>query len=1376
MKKSRHYKRIILTIVSAIISFNSFSQEIVYTISGVFNNQKLSLDSIQFENLSNGTSLTFSELLKQQIYQINLSTKQLNNNTIAIESKYFKDSYQLIRNIPGQISISFNSSIRSGINLNVYNIEGQLLYNTEYKDIGRGSIINIILPYSGIYIVELRNNFGSITYKGVGAPEVGQLKSSLEVKGSSNARMLKSAIQTRGSDFNFCYGDSLRVSIYLEGYYSRPKVLEIVESTNLEYTLNISSVTTEGISEGYVKISDEIQSFVEYNIHNGNVTFPIVDGSIDIYPGDIMTIDADTTGFLRKVIGIKEDHGKIVFETQQALMSELFVNKEFSLSTELFEPNQVLNSTSSLEEISDALVDERGFIHPVEIIYTDSYGGTIRKSVLDLNDNVDSTDIININYPFSGESIVGNEGETVNLYAEEGYVKFNSNAVFSFKFNIDEEIDENTKIHKGDLEYFEFYLENTVDVLARLTLNTQKDINNSYQDDLHHFSPVTAKFIIPPGVPVWIKFQVDLLKNIDVDASTSLDAEWGFHSIRANKTGGRYDNINDKLIPINESEKIDTVFHLIVDEKSNAYSRFEVYPRIEMKFYSYLGPYAEVAPYVTGEVYLKNHEVNTSSGTKNTAFWNSKIDLGLDLRLGMTVDFILRNKDIPMEPISFPTYTFWESPDNIELISELPTNPEFGQSYPIIFSVTDNLDQPVSGCPVYMFSEGYSSAEVKYTDFLGQVEFLWIIGENAGDYSYTSQIFNSDFEIVDEFTYIFEIPATKATLTTVKPNSISSTKANSGGSVISNGGSQITSKGVCWSTKSEPTIQDDKTNDGTGLGDFKSYIFDLDPGKKYYIRAYAINEAGVAYGGQYSFTTSTSTTSPIITTYSLSDITTNSATSGGNVTSDGGTPVTSRGVCWNTTGSPTTSDTKTSDGDGAGSFNSSLTSLTPNNQYYIRAYAINSVGTSYGSEKSFFTLSFGPSELIVTAKSESEISLAWTESGETVDGFYVYYSTDNNTFTLLTETTPNINSYNVINLSTGYTYYFKVTAFKGKEESEAATKALPFYHWTINNYFVLPPASDNNGIPIVSNVTSTIYGNTLANFPLESEVLWSIEYFCDIGSQSGDDFIVTPTDNDIGNHTFRIVLKYEDEVYATQTTSLSVYSKTHSGTKSIMAFGNSLMYSGFDHEMDIITGIFDDMTLNTIGVFTLDSYKHNAISGYHYARYCTSSQSPLVKDGEFNVPAFFTDNSLSTPDYVYVRLGVNDINNQTPDGMTEAELITILTYMEQFVNAFLDYDANIKIIIGLPSYCTSIKTVWDNDYDGTKYENRHDIFIENAHRFYVELINNYRNSQYNSRVYIDYAGFHLNRKNYRDAIHTDNAGSEQLGLGFANIFARSLTE
>jgi len=100
---------------------------------------------------------------------------------------------------------------------------------------------------------------------------------------------------------------------------------------------------------------------------------------------------------------------------------------------------------------------------------------------------------------------------------------------------------------------------------------------------------------------------------------------------------------------------------------------------------------------------------------------------------------------------------------------------------------------------------------------------------------------------------------------------------------------------------------------------------------------------------------------PTVTTATaVTNIGATSAVSGGDVTSDGGLTVTARGVCWNTTGSPTTDDSKTENGTGTGAFTSSLSGLSTATTYHVRAYASNAGGTAYGAERVFTTTGLTP--------------------------------------------------------------------------------------------------------------------------------------------------------------------------------------------------------------------------------------------------------------------------------------------------------------------------------------------------------------------------------------------------------------------------------
>ena len=193
------------------------------------------------------------------------------------------------------------------------------------------------------------------------------------------------------------------------------------------------------------------------------------------------------------------------------------------------------------------------------------------------------------------------------------------------------------------------------------------------------------------------------------------------------------------------------------------------------------------------------------------------------------------------------------------------------------------------------------------------------------------------------------------TVTTGEVTNIAQTTAQGSGNVTNDGGADVTERGVCWSTSHNPTISGSHDNNGTGTGGFTVDMTGLTANTKYYVRAYAKNSAGISYGNEVDFTTSQNISAPTVTTNQVTNVTQTTATGGGNVTSDGGATVTERGICWSTSHNPTTSGSHATSGTGTGSFSVNMTGLTPGTTYYVRAYAVNSQGTSYGSEVSFTT-------------------------------------------------------------------------------------------------------------------------------------------------------------------------------------------------------------------------------------------------------------------------------------------------------------------------------------------------------------------------------------------------------------------------------------
>ena len=106
---------------------------------------------------------------------------------------------------------------------------------------------------------------------------------------------------------------------------------------------------------------------------------------------------------------------------------------------------------------------------------------------------------------------------------------------------------------------------------------------------------------------------------------------------------------------------------------------------------------------------------------------------------------------------------------------------------------------------------------------------------------------------------------------------------------------------------------------------------------------------------------------PIVETAPITDVSTFSALCGGTVTSEGSSPVIARGVCWAAKLNPTINDIKTQDGSGPGTFTSTIAGIYEGVAYFVRAYATNSAGTSYGNTKSFIAEGHTPAASVTPA-------------------------------------------------------------------------------------------------------------------------------------------------------------------------------------------------------------------------------------------------------------------------------------------------------------------------------------------------------------------------------------------------------------------------
>ena len=175
------------------------------------------------------------------------------------------------------------------------------------------------------------------------------------------------------------------------------------------------------------------------------------------------------------------------------------------------------------------------------------------------------------------------------------------------------------------------------------------------------------------------------------------------------------------------------------------------------------------------------------------------------------------------------------------------------------------------------------------------------------------------------------------------------------GNVKDLGRGELKERGIVVSKSPKPTIDNMKFKSSlTDLGEYKIVVTKLEVNTKYYARAYTQNEAGIVYGDEINFTTD-NYTAPKVSTNDLQNISFTSLRAGVDVQSEGNTKVTDKGVVISTNPIPELGDLKVQMGDGIGGDMRDIGGLASNVTYYLRGYATNKWGTSYGDIRKFTT-------------------------------------------------------------------------------------------------------------------------------------------------------------------------------------------------------------------------------------------------------------------------------------------------------------------------------------------------------------------------------------------------------------------------------------
>ena len=329
----------------------------------------------------------------------------------------------------------------------------------------------------------------------------------------------------------------------------------------------------------------------------------------------------------------------------------------------------------------------------------------------------------------------------------------------------------------------------------------------------------------------------------------------------------------------------------------------------------------------------------------------------------------------------------------------------------------------------------------------------------------------------NQITFTTPVP-TPPSLTTTALSSITSVSVATGGSVVNNGGAPITARGVVWDTLQNPVVTKNRSINGSINNIFLDTIRGLAGSRVYYVRSYATNSAGTAYGNEVSFTTLTPVV-PTVTINPIDSIKNISARSGGAISSDGGAAILSKGVVWSTFPNPTILNSRTNDGSGVAPFTSQLKDLLGDSVYYVRAYATNATGTGYSSQLNFTaaaaelaTVITKPITTITSTSASSGGTISLTGGTPHSEKGLVYSNTTN----------PTILNTKIIDNTVGLEWTTNITGLTGNTKYYVrayATNSVGTAYGKLDSFITSPilPTITTNPVTSITKTTAVSGGN-----------------------------------------------------------------------------------------------------------------------------------------------------------------------------------------------------------------------------------------------------------------------------------------------------------
>lgn len=827
---SKHF----LVIAFAIIANSLSGQDIFYTISGEIDDQKVGLNSILFENLQNDTRLLFDNLSEQEDYVINLST-QTHWGSTGVDDLQFEDGFNIVKNTAGELSVALNFTPSEPINISIYNVQGQSVYLSPPMHITAGNAINVQLAKIGVYFVKLETSSGAKTFKALGSSMVNSFGVELGYQKQRINTSLKTSLNSNDSDFSFEIGDDIRVSVYKSDYWSPPKTQAITSSLSLLY------------------IIDSTIHIGAFNDLRDNQTYKTIEIGNQVWMAENLNYETSDSWWYDNNSANGDIYGRLY--TWDAALTACPTGWHLPSDDEWKQLEMALGMSQT-----DADADGwRG---------TDE--GIKMKSTSGWSNNGNGTNSSGFSaLPGGYRSTYGSFGDL----GTSGYWWSSSESSSSYvwgrrlKYNYDD------VTRHGYLKEYGFSVR---------CLKDDENINIPIAE----FSANTTSGVIPLAIVF-----SDLSTNEPISWSWDFgDGSTGTEQNPSHTytTEGTY---TVTLIVTNAygSDTVTKIDYITASPTPLVTGTFtdtrdgQIYTTIEIGDQVWMSENLKYLPSVIGYgtdsytipyYYVYDYNDTDVSAAKATANYTT---YGVLYNWPAAMNSAESSMSNPSE-VQGVCPSGWHLPSDDEwktmemalgmIQSDAGVTGYRGTDEGVKMKSTSGWDYNGNGTNSSGFNAlpGGNHGTAGSFYFLGGNGCWWSSSENSGTnawYRYlnyeSDQVGRSNSSKTNGYSVRClkdeEIAPTSPDITTSAATAISSSSAIVGGNVLSDGGDEVSDRGVYWSTETNAETTGTKIAIGSGLGEFTTTLSSLAAATTYYVKAYASNSVGTAYGNEVSLTT-----------------------------------------------------------------------------------------------------------------------------------------------------------------------------------------------------------------------------------------------------------------------------------------------------------------------------------------------------------------------------------------------------------------------------------------------------------------------------------------------------------------------------------------